>query len=216
MPESSTIEARIIRKSFELFSTYGYSRVRMDDVAKSLSMSKKTIYKYFPGKEILVNAVMQSIMKEVKQQVTGIIADDKLEFTLKVRLLFQYIAEQLEKSGRIFNDDLRTCIPELWSEIEQNRRRLINENFGKLFEQGRSSGTFRPYIDPDIVLSIFFQSIQHIINPATLTHLPYSASQAFDMITRIIFEGVLTDEGLKEYRTAIKGLESSDGGRQAL
>ncbi|MEX0771999.1 MAG: helix-turn-helix domain-containing protein [Balneolales bacterium] len=44
---TETVEDRIIKAASALFLRYGAKNITMDDIAKDLRMSKKTIYKYF-------------------------------------------------------------------------------------------------------------------------------------------------------------------------
>jgi hypothetical protein len=60
-------------------------------------------------------------------------------------------------------------------------------------------GVFRKDIDRQLIILFYLHAIQGMINPETLSQLPYSANQVFDSIIRIIFEGILTEEGRKEY-----------------
>ena len=49
------MKENIITKASELFLTLGFKSVTMDDIANEMGISKKTIYKYFNNKEILVD-----------------------------------------------------------------------------------------------------------------------------------------------------------------
>ena len=48
---------KILEKSNELFLNLGFKSVTMDEIASSLGVSKKTIYKYFTNKTELVDTV---------------------------------------------------------------------------------------------------------------------------------------------------------------
>ncbi|MDX1903831.1 MAG: helix-turn-helix domain-containing protein, partial [Thermonemataceae bacterium] len=45
---------RILAKSEELFMRYGIRSITMDDIARELAVSKKTIYQHFKDKDELV------------------------------------------------------------------------------------------------------------------------------------------------------------------
>ncbi len=49
---------RIRQKADDLFMQLGTRNVSMDDIARELGMSKKTIYQYYSEKDELVNAVL--------------------------------------------------------------------------------------------------------------------------------------------------------------
>ncbi|MBK6984973.1 MAG: helix-turn-helix transcriptional regulator [Bacteroidetes bacterium] len=58
-------QEKILKSSLELFFKYGIKRVTMDDIAKELGMSKKTIYQFYKEKDDLVN---QLCIVEMKKQ----------------------------------------------------------------------------------------------------------------------------------------------------
>ena len=52
--ELEPIKEKIIRESIMLFMNYGVRSVTMDDIAKHLGISKKTIYIHFKDKEEII------------------------------------------------------------------------------------------------------------------------------------------------------------------
>ena len=47
---------RILRVAMTFFLAHGFSRVTMDEIARELGMSKKTLYQHFESKESLMLA----------------------------------------------------------------------------------------------------------------------------------------------------------------
>ena len=58
---------KILKTSLELFYKFGIKRVTMDDIAKELGMSKKTIYQFYKEKDDLVNQLCDSEMIKHEQ-----------------------------------------------------------------------------------------------------------------------------------------------------
>jgi TetR/AcrR family transcriptional regulator, cholesterol catabolism regulator len=50
---------RILTAALEMFMRHGIKSVTMDDIAKHLAMSKKTIYQYFRDKDEVVHTLME-------------------------------------------------------------------------------------------------------------------------------------------------------------
>ena len=48
---NNSVKAEILKEAVELFMRYGIKSVTMDDIARHLSISKKTIYQFFRDKE---------------------------------------------------------------------------------------------------------------------------------------------------------------------
>ena len=60
----------------KLFSRFGVKSVTMDDVAKEIAISKKTLYKCFRDKESLVLSTIESHMKETEEAIEKIIGTE--------------------------------------------------------------------------------------------------------------------------------------------
>ena len=58
--EDQDIKDKILKGSEELFMKYGVRSISMDDVARHLSISKKTIYHHFVDKDEIVMKVSQA------------------------------------------------------------------------------------------------------------------------------------------------------------
>ncbi len=66
MDEQSNIDKqnKIIRDSVELFMKFGIRSVSMDDIARELAISKKTLYQYFSNKADLIAKILELHEKE--------------------------------------------------------------------------------------------------------------------------------------------------------
>jgi len=57
---------KILQQVSDLYQKYGIKSVSMDDVARELGISKKTLYEYFKDKEDLVGKVLESQMSQIR------------------------------------------------------------------------------------------------------------------------------------------------------
>lgn len=64
-------EEQIVNAARDLFTTYGYKRVSMDEIARKAGVTKRTVYMYFKSKEELlkyfINEEIQNMKKIVEQ-----------------------------------------------------------------------------------------------------------------------------------------------------
>jgi AcrR family transcriptional regulator len=199
MTPLETTKQRILYKSLDLFAQKGFLKVSMDELAASLSISKKTLYKSFSGKEKIVRAVFQWIGDESAAYISSIVNNNSIEFPEKIGRILVFMNHQLNRFGRFFFDDMKKSMPELWEEVLEFRRKRINENFGRIFDEAKDNGWFRNDVDPQLVLMIFLHCIQNMVTPESLATLPYTAPQVLDNIMKVIFEGVMTDNGRIRY-----------------
>jgi AcrR family transcriptional regulator len=186
---------RIIDEAGERFLKYGYSKLIMDELAADLGISKKTIYKFFPSKQDLVKAIILEVITEAEAGARDILHDDRLEYVEKLKRLLGHIGSFASRIGLV-PGDIQKNAPEIWVEIEEIRKRLMFGHIRNLLQEGIATGVIKNNINQEILVLIFLNSIRTIINPKVLSGLPYSMKEAFDTITQVIFNGILT-EGYK-------------------
>ncbi len=199
MHEEHEIKERILSQAEQLFIQFGYSKVTMDEIAASVGISKKTLYKFFPGKEALVKEMITSLKCTVDDHIDAVWADESMDFMDKLKSVLNFIGKQTSKLHGPLLEDLHKNIPEIWAEVHDFRRANAVKRFTEFVNVGIEKGVFRKDIDKQLIILFYLHAIQGMINPETLSQMPYSANQVFDSIIRIIFEGILSEEGRKEY-----------------
>ncbi len=199
MHEEKEIKERILSQAEQMFIQFGYSKVTMDEIAASLGMSKKTLYKFFPGKEALVKEMITSMKCSIDDHIESVWSNEEMDFMDKLKSVMNFIGKQTTKLHGPLLEDLHKNIPEVWKEIHDFRKANAVKRFTVFINEGAERGVFRKDIDRQLIVLFYLHAIQGMINPETLSQLPYSANQVFDAIIRIIFEGILTEEGRREY-----------------
>jgi AcrR family transcriptional regulator len=63
----------LLSKSRELFMRHGVKSLTMDEIAKQMGMSKKTIYQFVDNKADLVKLTMQDFLGEERKLIEGIL-----------------------------------------------------------------------------------------------------------------------------------------------
>lgn len=59
----------VIDTARELFKKYGYTKVSMDEIAKSSKVTKRTIYSYFKDKESLFLYFIEEELKQMRESI---------------------------------------------------------------------------------------------------------------------------------------------------
>ena len=199
MESNEQIRHRILNTAREAFFQHGFSKVTVDEIAVKNGISKKTIYKYFSSKDDLVLAVTRETLAEMAGCCQSIVREEGIDLVEKIRRMMTLVAVQYSNVGKALVEDLQKNAPHIWNEISEFRKQRINIEFGALLQEGMEKGVFRNDIDRGLILMIYSNAIQTIIKPEMLVHLPYSASQIFETIVKVIFEGILTDEAKPKF-----------------
>jgi AcrR family transcriptional regulator len=187
---------RVLDKATTKFMESGITKVTLDEVATELSMSKKTVYKYFPSKDDLLREVVRLMLAGVEREVTAIVNSDE-PFERKMTRLLALIGKMVRRVGRQFQVDVQRFAPSLWKEIDTFRRERIFVKVKQMFQQAKQENIFRNDLDVELFYLVFINTAQGIMNPKILSENSFSAEEAFRGIIKIMYEGVLTEEGRK-------------------
>ncbi len=193
------VRARILDAAQARFFAHGFSRATMDELAADLGMSKKTLYLHFRSKDALLEGVMDRFTCGIAESMDTILADPSLDFPSRTARLLETLGRRIALLDRHFIEDLNRQAPQIWKKVEDFRRDRIFSVFGSLIREGAAKGHFRKDLDPDLILQIYFLSIQNVLHPRTLSTLPHSAAQVFQTLLSVLFEGMLTDRGRRRF-----------------
>ncbi len=199
MHEENEIKSKILKRAFEVFTQFGFSRVTMEEIATGLCISKKTLYKFFNNKEHLVKEVIENEKCDVTVNVDAILDDGSLDFLAKLEKLLSYVGSQ---SGRFHGPmmaDLMRAHPEIWNDIKEFRRQRTTEKLSKLFSEGVEQGLIRSDVNIEIVTVMYVSTMHYLIDPDTILNIKLTPEVVMSEMIKILFEGVLTDSGRSRY-----------------
>lgn len=141
---------KIIQKVRSLYYRYGIRSVTMDEVARILGISKKTLYEHFRNKQELVREVLA---EDYRQSV---------EFTADIRSRHLNAIEEMFEMYRmihgIFKEynpamvyDVRKYYPVLYSEVKTQRRKLMYDATLENIIKGKQEGLYRSELDEAVI-----------------------------------------------------------------
>ncbi len=192
---------RIIAKAEELFMRYGIRSITMDDIARDLAVSKKTIYQYFKDKDDLVMNVGLSHFEQDKSEICQITQDCE-----------NAIAEVIEMSKHLKNTlrgvnpslffDLQRYHPKAWNLWQEHKRGFIIEQVKRNIERGIQEKIYKSDLNVEVLAILRVTQIEMAFDT---TIFP---PERFDILnTQMVFlehfiRGIVTQKGynlLEEY-----------------
>lgn len=203
MDQDKEVKDRILALMRDRLLQLGYSRVTLDEIAAELGMSKKTLYKYFAGKNELALEAIRFHFGEIETEMNAIVSSSA-PFTEKLHNIMMMQRRQTGRLNSIVVGDIQKHAPRLWKEIETLRRERLLSKIEVLFRNARAEHVFRPDVDDRIVLMMILASADAVANPETAMALSLSIKDIVHSIFHVIFEGALTDDA----RTTIHGIDS--------
>ncbi len=196
--EETNIKDRILGGAEELFMKYGVRSVSMDDIARHLSMSKKTLYQYFADKDEIVTMVVGSHMEKDEMQYASFRENSKNAIDELVKIS-GCMKREFQKLNPSLLFDLQKYHARAWSVWMGHKQVNIKASIARNLKQGIEEGYFRPDINIDVLAIARLEMIQFTfdehIYPVEKYSLPEVNSQLFEHFVY----GILTDKGRKVY-----------------
>jgi AcrR family transcriptional regulator len=197
--EEINIKEKIQKGAEDLFMRYGVRSISMDDIARHLSVSKKTIYQHYADKEDIVtvackghldrNALeFQSLRKTAKNAI-----EELAQLSVCLRRNMQDMNPSL-----LF--DLQKYHPKAWGVWLNHKNKFIRDSVIRNLKQGIEEGYFRPEIDPEVMAAVRLELVQVAFNeeifPRERFRLPEVHTQMFDHFVY----GLVTEKGRKLFQ----------------
>ena len=199
---SASERDKIFNYAKSLFLKEGFYKITMDNLAAGLKVSKKTIYKYFSSKEVLIESIVESIKNEVSGKLDNIRKSND-NAVLKLINLNKLLSKMLIELDDRWINDLRIHLPSLWKEIDEFRTKRLNGTFSTIINEGQK-GKLIKNIPAEMVVMIFLSTLRGVINNEFLLNSKFSYKDAIETSLRILFTGILTAKGQKVFQKSFK------------
>ena len=188
MVRNEELRTRILESTITVFNRKGL-KLTMSDIAKEISISKKTIYKEFESKDELFDEMVDYIFDTIKEKEAEIAGNKKLGTVDRLRALLGAMPENYQ--GINFQDlhPLKEKFPEVYKKIE-NRLETGWETTIDLIEQGKKEGVIRKDADVRFVKIMLEASIEKMLSDDMLERNNIKYVDALNAVVDILVDGI--------------------------
>lgn len=172
MSEETPLPERILDTAEAVLRRHGAEKANVVDIARLLGMSHGNIYRHFPSKKAILDAVAARWLHKIMAPLE-IIANDR-ERSAPERLESWFDTLRVAKRRKVLDD------PELFQVyhgIVQNMRGMVSEHIDGLLGQleqiiadGVAQGHFSRSLDPKSAARAFLQASSTFHHPALIVH----------------------------------------------
>jgi AcrR family transcriptional regulator len=186
----------ILKQVASMFCKYGIKSVSMDDVAREIGVSKKTVYLFFKDKEDLVLKSLEHIQASHLDWIQNLPRDqynaveEVLEINRKIREIFG-------GSTPVIDFDLRKYYPKLHKKVNANHDEVVLSMMETNIEKGRKEGLFRSDFDARLISVLHYRKAFDVIS----SFEPDEVNSRMDAMKQIIeyhLRGMCTPKGIEE------------------
>ena len=171
------LKERILTVAMQAFKLRGIRNVRMDDIATTLGISKRTIYEIYSNKEELL---LDGIMREDKarKRDSQLYAQDKNHTVMDIILFFS----ELSKYARVMKY--------LTNKTEKDHKEAMD-----FVKRGIEDGYFVSFFDYNVVLN--FISFSSKLTMGEQAFQKYDVNHLFTNMAVLFLRGFCTPKGVE-------------------
>lgn len=194
---------RILKEAQNLFEQHGMKRITMDDIARELSVSKKTIYQFFKDKDELVMSVAKLYIVEQEQQMEYIKKQSK-NAVEEIALMMDCLTQMFTKANPEMFFDCRKYYPEAWGLFFKYKENYVIKKVTDNLHWGIREGYYRPDINVGILSRLRLQQVKDCMDPYVFPTEKFELKTVHIECFRHFMHGIMTPKGLKLLQTYLK------------
>ncbi|MBS1550882.1 MAG: TetR/AcrR family transcriptional regulator [Bacteroidetes bacterium] len=197
---------KILNFSRIKFHKEGFYKTSMDEISSELHISKKTIYKYFPSKDKLLEEICSSSSCDIAERLDSILTGSDNVVIKFVRIL-NFHSNYTRNISDKWLKDLSVHAPSIKKNIDEKKNEMINEVVEKLLEQGKKEKLIMNF-PSKLIIKVFNSSLVSVLNPDFLINNNFSMHDAFMITYEMLLNGILTEKGKTQFYKAKTELDT--------
>ncbi len=185
----------IIQSALELFLTYGFKSVTMDDISKTMGVSKKTIYLHFKNKTELVSDTIVSLFNTI---INGITAIRELKHCPieEIYEINRFVMEHLKNEKSSPQYQLQKYYPEIFKNLKTKQFSAMHDCVMDNLQRGMALSLYRSDIDSEFVARIYFSGMTTIKDKSLFPSDVFFANKLISTYLEYHLRGICTTKGI--------------------
>ncbi len=189
------LNEKILHASTDLFFSKGIKSVSMDDVAKSVGISKRTLYEHYESKDALLVACIESIFKQRNSWMYEMMDGSMSFIEVIVRSIYEALSFAQNINPQYFTDLDKFNYSAVKSSVEQSFEEL-RKRTESLIEQGKQDGLLRKDVDSKLISHIMVGGDKKSLNDCIYAN-EYDRTYVLKQLSSIFLRGMATEKGAK-------------------
>lgn len=200
----------IIEQAAKMFAEQGIKSIRMDDIARSLGVSKRTLYEMVEDKEELlylsIRYMQSRRMAKVEQKLR-----ENTESLAQLFDSFALMTENRELHRRISNN-LRKFYPATFERLRKEAEAESGKILFSLIQHYIDCGLIVPTVDIRLSVTILYYTTTTIVTSADNMTLPDGVTVSDALAYTIInfFRGIATIKGVQQIDDYLESIRNKE------
>lgn len=188
-------ESQILEAGFESIVGRGIRFFTVEDLAKRLGMSKKTIYKFFPTKEKLTRKIIHFVFGQIDAGFERVMTTEPNPAVQYIKIMehISNIAGRIPARRML---EFKTSYPKIWMEIESFRL-SHQEKFFTILKAAQEQGLAREEINMKTAAVVYINVVNSTFQPEFFLKNDLPIKETIRNFVQVVARGIFTPKGLK-------------------
>lgn len=174
------------------FSMFGFKGTTVDHIAKIAGVGKGTIYTYFENKEVILQEIIQSLIRDMKENAENAIKTDRTAFENLHEVLYSVLLYRKEHELMI---KLSQEVKEFGTEVAIQALGRIEKELLSYIQVFIENAVFNQKFkkcDPEITAFVIYKLyVSLVVELNDIRHESLSNEEVFELFKLFLMEGLL-------------------------
>ena len=162
-PLDPALRQAVLDVATRRFRRHGFKSVTMDDIARDLGRSKKTLYQVVDNKQALIDLVIDADIACDDAAVERAAADAENAIDEMLRIA-NYFTESMREMAPSSLYDLQKYYRPTWERIDRHHNDKMIEHVRSNLRRGQTEGLYRTDMDRELIAHLFVAGPQTFLD----------------------------------------------------
>lgn len=202
-------ELQLFQDVDKLFMRCGIKSLTMDDIARELGISKKTLYLYCKDKEELIIKSFSNHFK-CEEVFHEDIRSRNLNAIDEIFKISKHVAGMLQNLHPSVQYDLRKYYPEAWKIFSEYKKNFMLKCVAENMEKGKKEGLYRDTLNIPIVARFHIARIDVVFDGEVFPPNQFNFQEVFFELIRYHIRGIASPKGIDYFMNKIKTIDPTN------
>ena len=190
-------------KAGKILLRLGIRSVTVDDIARELGVSKKTIYVYFKNKKDLVLSILKQKLKKDREKLKQSVEESENAID-ELLIMSKYIEEEFYSINPSILHDIKKYHAEAWDILEKHKWTFVLNGIEKNIYRGIKEDIYHNECNPSIIAKLYVGKCDLIMNGEIFEYPEHKLDLVFRDAIFFHIRGLVNSKGLNYLQKRLK------------
>jgi AcrR family transcriptional regulator len=195
-PTPMEVKERILKAAEELFMQYGFRSISMDDIARHISVSKKTIYQFFEDKDEIVSITVSRHFDREREVCQHQVFNNSANAVEELLLVSKFMKSNAMNINPAVIFDLQKYHPTAWQIFKDFKHEFVLQHILRNLRKGIEEGLYREDIDAEVMARLRLEEVQFGFDNSLFPPARFNLYNIQMQLLEHFIRGIVTEKGL--------------------